>query len=60
LHIYKDPIRLVIIQGLQILAVSGHFIRPLVKKAKRGRPKVARIRANYSAEKRIYKYSVCL
>jgi hypothetical protein len=60
LRIYKDPIRPVIIQGLRTLAVSGHFIRPPVKKAKRGRPKVARIRANYSAEKRTYSCSVCL
>jgi hypothetical protein len=60
LRTYKDPIRPVIIQGLQTLAVSGHFIRPPVKKAKRGRPKVARIRANYGAEKRTYKCSVCL
>jgi hypothetical protein len=60
LRTYKDPIQPVLIQGLQVLA--GDSIRPPVKKAKRGRPKIARIRANYSTgtEKRIYKCSVCL
>ena len=58
LRIYKEPIQPVLIQGLEVLA--GECIRPPVKKAKRGRPKVARIRANYGTEKRIYKCSVCL
>jgi hypothetical protein len=46
MRIYKRSIELVIIQGLQVLSVSGlrdHSIRPPVKKSKRGRPKVARI-----------------
>ena len=61
LRIYKSPIQPVLIQGLRVLA--GDSIRPPVKKAKRGRPKVARIRSNYNienAEKRIYNCSVCL
>src|ERR1700704_285761 len=55
---YKDPIQPVLIQGLQVLA--GDSIRPPVKKAKRGRPTIARVRANYSTKKCIYKCSVCL
>ena len=58
LRTYKDLIQPVIIQELQVL--PGDSIRPPVKKAKRGRPKVTRIRANYGSEKRIYKCSVCL
>jgi hypothetical protein len=57
--IYMHPIELVIIQGLQVLSVSG-LRDDFVRKAKRGRPKVARIRATYSTEKRIYKCLVCL
>ena len=53
---YRCSIQPVIIQGLQ----SGDSIRPPVKKAKRGRPKVARIRANYGTQKRTYNCSVCL
>jgi hypothetical protein len=53
---YKRPIQPVTIQGLQ----ARDSICPPVKRAKRGRPKVARIRANYSAKKRIYNCSVCL
>ena len=62
LRTYEAPIQPVIIQGLQVLVVSGSgdFIRPPFKKAKRGRPKIARIRANYGPEKRLYKCSVCL
>jgi hypothetical protein len=62
LRTYEAPIQPVIIQGLQVLVVpgSGDFIRPPFKKAKRGRPKIARIRANYGPEKRLYKCSVCL
>jgi hypothetical protein len=48
---YKRPIEPVLIQGLQVRA--GDSIRPPIKRAKRGRPKVARIRANYSTQKRI-------
>ena len=58
LRTYKDPIQPVLIQGLQVLA--GDSIRPPVKKTKRGRPKIARIRANYGTEKRTYNCSVCL
>jgi hypothetical protein len=58
MRIYKRPIQPVTIQGLQVLA--GDSIRPPVKRAKRGRPKVARIRANYGTEKRVYNCSVCL
>jgi hypothetical protein len=58
LRTYKYPIQPVIIQGLQVLA--GDSICPPVKRVKRGRPKVARIRANYGAEKRTYNCSVCL
>jgi hypothetical protein len=59
LRIYKTPIQPVLIQGLQVLA-GDSTIHPPVKKAKRGRPKVARIRANYSTQKRTYNCSVCL
>ena len=55
---YKRPIQPVTIQDLEVLA--GDFIRPPIKRARRGRPKVARIRANYGAEKRTYNCSVCL
>ena len=55
---YKEPIQPVIIQELQVLA--GDFIYPPIKRLKRGRPKVARIRANYSTEKRTYNCSECL
>jgi hypothetical protein len=58
LRTYKNPIQPVLIQGLQVLA--GDSIRPPVKKTKRGRPKIARIRANYGTEKRTYNCSVCL
>jgi hypothetical protein len=63
MRIYERSIEPVMIQGLQVLSVSGlrdDFIRPPIKKAKRGRPKVARIRANYGVKKRIYNCSVCL
>jgi hypothetical protein len=60
LQIYKIPIQPVLIQELQVLA-GDSTIYPPVKKAKRGRPKVARIRANYhGTQKRIYNCSVCL
>jgi hypothetical protein len=55
---YKRPIQPVTIQGLRVL--DGDSIHPPVKRSKRGRPKVARIRANYGAEKRVYNCSVCL
>lgn len=54
---YKDPVPPVTIQGLQVL--DGDFIRPPVKRSKRGRPRIARIRANYGAETRVYNCSVC-
>jgi hypothetical protein len=58
LRIYKEPIQPIIIQGLQVLA--GDSIRPPVKKAKRGRLKVARIQANYGVKKHTHNCSVCL
>lgn len=48
-RIYETPIPLVTIQGLKVLEdEEGCILNPPVKRAKRGRPKVARIRANYS------------
>jgi hypothetical protein len=50
----------VTIQGLTVLKdEANRQVLPPIKRAKRGRPKVARIRANYSAEKQIYNYSLC-
>lgn len=37
----------------------GFALCPLIKKAKRGRPKVSRIRANYNTNSRVYNCSVC-
>ena len=45
------------LQGLQ--ATNNPALLPPIKTAKRGRPKVARIRANYRALKRIYYCLVC-
>ena len=60
LRTYKRPIHPVTIQGLQA-GVGDSDIRPPVKRVKRGRPKVARIRASHNQEdKRIYNCSVCL
>jgi hypothetical protein len=57
---YKRPIQPVTIQDLQLL--PGDFIRPPVKRVKRGRPKISRIRARQEGEgeRRIYNCSVCL
>jgi hypothetical protein len=58
---YNRPIQPVTIQGLELL--PGDFIRLPVKRAKRGRPKISRIRARQegqNSEKRIYNCSVCL
>jgi hypothetical protein len=54
---YKVPVQPVTIQGLQPLPEFEIF--PPVKHAKRGRPKVARIRANYQVKKRIYLCTIC-
>ena len=58
---YKYPIQPVIIQGLNAIVHNtyGSVLGPPIKKAKRGRPKVSRIRANRSSETRIYNCSVC-
>ena len=55
---YSDPIRPITLQGLQPKEEEPLF--PPIKRAKRGRPKVARIRANYKDKKREYHCSVCL
>ena len=58
---YEFPIRPVTIQGLEVLQVGN--IQPLsapIRKPKRGRPKVAQIRATYRTETRVYNCSVCL
>jgi hypothetical protein len=54
---YEVPLQPVTIQGLQPL--TEFEVLPPVKQAKRGRPKVARIRANYQVEKRVYLCTVC-
>jgi hypothetical protein len=58
---YCYPVPPVTIQGLQIQ--EDNQILPPIKRAKRGRPKVARIRANYreedSSQRRAYTCSVC-
>ena len=58
---YSRPVRPVILQGLQVLDQdnSGSVLRPPLKKAKRGRPKISRIRANYNTNSRVYNCSVC-
>jgi MULE transposase domain/SWIM zinc finger len=54
---YELPLQPVTLQGLQPL--DNDPLLPPIKKAKRGRPKVARIRANYKIDKRIHCCSVC-
>jgi hypothetical protein len=54
---YQLPLRPITLQGL--LPLPEHQLLPPVKKAKRGRPKVARIRTNYKVDKHIYHCSVC-
>ena len=59
---YCYPVQPVTIQGLEIR--PDNPVLPPLKRAKRGRPKVARIRANYREEedrsqRRIYSCSVC-
>jgi hypothetical protein len=50
----------VTIQGLIVLKdKANRQVLPPIKRAKRGRPKVARIRATYGTEKQIYNCSVC-
>lgn len=54
-RLYELSFPPVSIQGLQ---PSESDVLPPVKHKKRGRPKVARIRANYQAEKRIHLCSI--
>jgi hypothetical protein len=54
---YQLPLRPITLQGL--LPLPEHQLLPPIKKAKRGRPKVARIRTNYKVDKHIYHCSVC-
>jgi hypothetical protein len=54
---YHFPVLPISLQGLQ--ETNNPVLLPSIKRAKRGRPKVARIRANYGAPKRIYYCSVC-
>jgi hypothetical protein len=56
-RIYKYPIPPITIQGLQVLD-QGNLLRPPIKKAKRGRPKIARIRTNQD-KTRVYNCSTC-
>ena len=57
---YEQSIKLVTIQGLKVLRdEAGQLVLPPIKRAKRGRPKVARIRPIYQENKRIYICSVC-
>jgi hypothetical protein len=55
---YHYPIQPVTLQGLQPPNDLPPLLPP-IKKAKRGRPKVSRIRANYKIDKRINLCSVC-
>jgi hypothetical protein len=52
---YEQSIKLVTIQGLK----ADQQVLPPIKRAKRGRPKVARIRPTHQEDKRIYMCSVC-
>jgi hypothetical protein len=54
---YHFPVPPMSLQGLQ--ATNNPALLPPIKRAKRGRPKVARIRATYQENKRIYNCSVC-
>jgi hypothetical protein len=57
---YEQSIKLVTIQGLQILRnEADQEVLPPIKRAKRGRPKVARIRTTNQEDKRVYICSVC-
>jgi hypothetical protein len=58
---YELPIQPVSLQGLKVIedADIHSSVLPPIRKAKRGRPKVARIRTNYRVEKRAYNCSVC-
>jgi hypothetical protein len=57
---YERSIKLVTIQGLKVLRdEADQQVLPPIKRAKRGRPKVARIRPTYQEDKRIYICSVC-
>jgi MULE transposase domain len=56
LRTYKHPIQPVTIQGLQV----SDNLRPPIKRVKRGRPRIARIRATHNQEeRRQYTCSVC-
>ena len=59
LRTYKDPIRTSYDPRASSIKMETLFAHQL-RRAKRGRPKVARIRANYGVEKRLYNCSVCL
>jgi hypothetical protein len=57
---YEQSIKLVTIQGFELLKdEANQQVLPPIKRVKRGRPKVARIRATYQENKRIYNCSVC-
>jgi hypothetical protein len=57
---YEQSIKLVTIQGLEVLKdEANQQVLPPIKRAKRGRPKVARIPATYQENKRGYNCSVC-
>ena len=55
---YALPLLPITLQGLQPLEGYNEVLPP-IKHAKRGRPKVTRIRANYNENTRIYHCSVC-
>jgi hypothetical protein len=57
---YEQSIKVVTIQGLEVLKdEANQQVLPPIKRAKRGRPKVARIWATYQENKRIYNCLVC-
>ena len=55
---YQVPLLPVTFQGLQPLEGQDDVLPP-IKRAKRGRPKVTRIRIKYSKNTRIYHCSIC-
>jgi hypothetical protein len=55
--IYNYPVPPITIQGLRVLD-QDNLLRPPIKKAKRGRPNIARIRTTQE-ETRVYNCSIC-
>jgi hypothetical protein len=57
---YEQLIKLMTIQGLKIVRnETDQEVLPPIRRAKRGRPKVARIQTTYQEDRRVYMCSVC-